>query len=208
VVGDRLYRARGGLEILDISDPAHPRSVGSLAGIRGGCDVAVAGDLAYLAVGRTDDAFKGLVVLDVSDPAAIREVGRQTSHFVANAYGAHRVAVDGTRAYAMEQNAGVQIVDVSDPTRMVEIGFVEVDRWMSGIAIRDGRLFVLGAYRPGSLRVFDVRDPRHIRLAGSHELEGVGPAAIAFLGDRVLAAAGDDGLRVLEPSGPGASTAR
>jgi hypothetical protein len=207
IVGDRLYRARGGLQILDIADPTQPVPAGGLMGVRGGCDVAVRQGLAYLAVGRTDDAFKGLVVLDIADPAAIREVGRQAAHLVPNAYGAHRVEASAGRAYAMEQNAGVQVVDVSDPSRPAEVGFVGVGSWMSGIALRGDRLFVLGAYRPGSLLVYDLRDPRQVRLAGGHQLEALDPQAIEFSGDAILAAAGDDGLRVLEPLAPGADRA-
>ena len=60
----------GGLQVVDISDPASPGIVGSVNPAGSQMDVAVQGDFAYLA---SDDW--GLQVVDVSNPALPVERG-------------------------------------------------------------------------------------------------------------------------------------
>jgi hypothetical protein len=72
VVGNHAYVAGGpsGVAVVDVSDPAAPKLVGSYSANRGFARaVAVLGQHAFVAEGR-----EGLGIADVSNPAAPRPV--------------------------------------------------------------------------------------------------------------------------------------
>ncbi len=63
----------GGLQVIDVSNPANPQRVGGYATNRwgsDGSDVAVSGNYAYVAA-----TLEGLLVIDVSNPANPQRVG-------------------------------------------------------------------------------------------------------------------------------------
>ena len=72
VVGSLVFVAASdhGLRVLDVSDPAHPRALGSLETASGAWEVTVVGTLAYLA-----DVEDGMRVIDVSHPETPAERG-------------------------------------------------------------------------------------------------------------------------------------
>ena len=99
VSGSHAYVAAGdgGLRVVDVSDPAHPREVGSCDTPGEAWGVAVSGSYAYVAAG---DA--GLRIVDVSDPAHPREVGSYDTPG-----SAWDVAVSGSYAYVADRDGGL-----------------------------------------------------------------------------------------------------
>jgi|GEM_PF-2008553 len=146
VHGNRLYVATGGaLSIWDITDPAFPVNLGSLA--LGGAPeaVAVAGNTAFVAAGAG-----GMHVVDVTNPAA--PVLRATVASTA----AEGVDVDGDLAAVALGVSGVNFYDVSVPTAPALLG-----SWSGGEvhAIRiDGDVATL-ADGSGGVVLLDIADP-------------------------------------------------
>jgi len=100
--GDYAYVAKrqAGLGIVDIHDPANPKSVGSYDTSGEASGVAVAGNYAYVAVGEA-----GLLVIDIRDPAYPHWLGRYDTRGEARA-----VAVAGNCAYVADGYGGLQVV--------------------------------------------------------------------------------------------------
>lgn len=132
LAGTRLYVAddAGGLRIVDVSDPSHPREIGRHinaamhARQQAYNGVAIDGTYAYVAVD-----YGGLEVLDVTDPANVRQVGwwnpwnaDDAANVWLNSPGhTNQVAVDaaGHLVYLSAGDSELQVVDVSDPARPV-----------------------------------------------------------------------------------------
>ncbi len=123
----------------------------------------------------------------------LRAVGRIDTYTTAVAAGA------GQRAY-VAQGQRLRVVDLSDPSAPAVLG--ETD-WL-GFYLEDLVLrppYVLAAAGQAGLRVFDVSDPAHIRLAGG--LVGGTPVyALAVQGERAYVAAGRQGLVILDIADP------
>lgn len=116
------HNGPGALEIIDVSDPSHPHSIGFLATPRAALGVDVQDSYAYVAA--TDS---GLRVIDVSRPDAPHEVAA-----LSLPGGARDVVLDGHLAYVAyfhgfeDENTsipdyiddfnGVVTVDITDPT--------------------------------------------------------------------------------------------
>lgn len=111
--GDHAYVAawHGGLQVVDVSNPAAPEIVGQLPLGNDVADVAVRGSLAYLALTKpTYGPYGGFAVVDVSRPQDPRELARLNLP-----YGAYGVFLQGSRAYLF---AGLlTVVDIQDPRR-------------------------------------------------------------------------------------------
>lgn len=137
------------LVIWDISEPPHPRQVGSLLlplPLQAAQDIKVAGDVALVITPKA-----GLRVVDVSEPTAPTEVGfYETSGIVL------AVAVSGHIAYLVEKGKGLRVLDLSKPASPVEVGHLaRANIW--DVAVADGYAY-LAADKAG-LRVIDVSDP-------------------------------------------------
>ena len=146
---DRLYATldKGGLSIIDISDPTQPDEVGyiDLPGYPEHVDIS--GDYACIASGGA-----GLRVVDVSDPERPEEVG-----FVYTDGYAHDVVVKDGKAFVAGAGSGLRIVDVSDPENPYEISGYDTPGFARSLTLRDNTVLMTdGDY---GLRVIDVSDP-------------------------------------------------
>ena len=126
VVGDLAYVVDyySGLRVIDVSDPASPVELGALDTLGSVArDVAVVGDLAYLAIG---DYPNGLRVIDVSNPTVPVEIGALVTSGQAN-----DVKVVGDLAYLAGDFPSLRVIDVSNPTAPVEVGALNTpgDAW-------------------------------------------------------------------------------
>lgn len=117
VTGEHAYLAAGvaGLQIVDVSDPADPKLVGSVGAddLEPAVSVYVSGHLAYVG---TDGS--GLQIIDVSDPADPQIVGSFGEDDELSIIG---VEVHGDTAYA-GGDASFYVLDVSDPADPQEVG--------------------------------------------------------------------------------------
>ena len=228
IVGDLAYVAHPqaqvgdtwvGLEIIDLSDPTSPVSLGSAPW--SAHDVEVAGDLAFTVGGG------GLFIIDVSDATSPITLGRVSTPgpgrdvevignlaYVADGdrglqivdisdlyapvrLGSHEtpdytydVEVVGDRVYMIDRSEGLRIIDVSDPTAPVEIGTSRPLRSGRDVEIVGDLAYVLG---PG-VHVFDVSDPtapRELGIAGP-----CGRSDLEVVGTLVFRAQGTAGLCV------------
>ena len=112
-----------GLHVLDVSDPAAPKLVGSFdkSTPNGLADcffneIALAGDRAYVAVD-----YCGMLVLDVSDPRNLREVAHvnpwNDAPWKDSLGHAIQVEVSGQRVFLSTSKDGVYVYDVQDPAK-------------------------------------------------------------------------------------------
>jgi len=185
--GDHVYLANGSsLHIVDVRDPARPVKVGTYQALGSVAQVAVQGPLAVVGVGRGpgpgNEHEPGLHLLDVRDPRNPVRLGRY-------------------QPWSGDSTAGLT------PYPPVLSG---ID--LSGLLIRivGDRIFAVfdessfpDFYLPSGIRselhVLDIRDPAHpIRLNGSGQLLDHRPTDLAVVGNRIVTASGDLGLRFWE----------
>jgi hypothetical protein len=186
VSGDRVYAAccEAGLQIIDVSNPAAPISVGGCETPDFADGVALSGGYAYMS-----DEGSGLRVIDVSDPSSPTTVG----HWDFDA--AEDVAVSGNYAYVAGNWAGLQVIDVSNPTNPVQVGqYAGPFAWSVAVS---GRY----AYQVGDrLTIIDVSNPAAPVAVGTYQDFVHFPNAIAVSGDRAYVANLDGSLDVLDVS--------
>jgi hypothetical protein len=147
--GDLLLVADlAGLKVFDLADPSAPVQIGAL-NTPGVCwDVAVSGDVAYLA-----DEFAGLAIVDLADPTRPHVLATQPIPGLT--FGVD-VAGDLVACAAMF-GGGLFLVDVSEPAAPVIVGS------NPGVALRDvvltGGIACAISGSPTGLMSFDVSDP-------------------------------------------------
>jgi hypothetical protein len=156
VAGTHVYvtDVYSGLYVIDVSDPADPRIVGSVGtpGLANG--VAVAGSYAYVADGQS-----GLMVIDISNPAAPQIVGEADTPD-----NAHGVAVLGTYAFVADSHSGLQVIDVSDPAAPQIVGGVDTPGIALGVALDGTHAYI--ADDALGLQVIDISIPAAPRIVG------------------------------------------
>jgi hypothetical protein len=136
----------GGLQVVEVSDPAVPTEVGFYDTPGWANDVAVAGGYANIADAPVQDGSQwangGLRVVDVSNPAAPVESGFfETPRF------AEGVAVAGGYAYVADgDGGGLRVVDVSNPAALTEVGFYNTLGWAEGVTVVGSYAFVADYY--------------------------------------------------------------
>lgn len=158
-----LADASNGLLVFDLSDPAQPRQIGTYRPTDGYINrIAAAGTVVYLG-----DRDNGLRVVDVTDPT------RPTETAFLPAPGVTGIAVASDRVFVANSGyagpdrpravGGLHIIDVTDPRRSREIGFLELGGAYEVAAA--------GAYAylrvDNELRIVDVADPANPRIVGS-----------------------------------------
>jgi hypothetical protein len=214
----RLAVARGGqtlvaadmsgyLDLIDTSDPPHPRYVGALP-VDPGVDVqfAAEGDYAYaitIPAAEGDDLpTRELAIFEIADPANLREVGRIpvgiADSFTVNAgyaYLAYRaVRSDDTDSY---EPVRLRTIDVHDPSRPTETSVLTLSdpapsdhpRLLGSTAIAVSGPFAYVASsddRTVKIEVLSMQDPGHPALIATAPttLEGLAQLSIAVSVER------------------------
>ncbi|MCP5525080.1 MAG: hypothetical protein H7A46_26445 [Verrucomicrobiales bacterium] len=162
--------------------------VGSHA-IEGGCNVAISGDHAYVAVcpDEAKERASGLLVLDITDPAHPWQLGAWEGEGDAGGpfWPGTEIHVEGDLAFVPwfwgewpDQTVGLLVFDVSDPAlprlrHQVELGV----SWPC-VAISGEHAYRLDE---GGFEVLDLSDPGNPRRVGSCTVKGWG-ASITVAG--------------------------
>ena len=149
VVGQYAYMVDsfGDLRIVDVTDPAQPRTVG-LADTPGYSNgVYVLGALAFLANG-----FDGLRVVNVANPLAPSEVGAYDTPGIA--YG---VVAVGNFAFVADGSSGLRIINVATPTTPSEAGFYDTPDDARGLDVANNIAYV--ADGDSGLQIINVTNP-------------------------------------------------
>jgi hypothetical protein len=188
---DRAYvTGKGsGFIVLDISDPVVPKIVGTFAA--GGEDVAAEGTLACIVDGR-----ESLHLLDVTSIKSVTIIGHAPT--VRRAWD---VVLDEDLAYvANDLHGGLQIFDLTDPTKPTVIGSVP-----SGDAMHlaMAKPFVYVGDRLFGFRIVDVTEPTHPVVAGSIPIPNIVRGIAVRDG---LAYLGTHGLEIVDVADPEAPT--
>ncbi|MGV8026592.1 MAG: hypothetical protein AB2L18_08550 [Anaerolineaceae bacterium] len=144
-----LYVACGaaGLQILDVSNPASPKLVGSYDTSGYTENVYLKGNNAILA-----DGPSGIQVLDVSNPSA--------PVWVSEAYPlvyTYDVEMSGNTLYAAGGGSGLLVVDLSNVAQPQEKGIISMGGFLYALTISGKRIYSANAW--GGLGVTDITDP-------------------------------------------------
>ncbi|HEX8297945.1 MAG TPA: T9SS type A sorting domain-containing protein [Rubricoccaceae bacterium] len=205
------YPTRGGLLIVDVSNPAAMTLVGQVPG-RSVNEIRVSGTTAFLGAGA-------LRPYNVSNPAA-PVAGTALTITGGSVLG---IAVEGTTAYLAVGNAGLRVVDISNPLVPVVSGTLTFPGgFATRVAVSGGRAYVSvqdGAsgdgVPEGGLYIVDVNAPTAPVLLGRYLVDADGQApdyggqvrsvaisgTTAFVGD-------DNGINVVDVTNPAAPTLR
>jgi formylglycine-generating enzyme required for sulfatase activity len=125
IAGNLVYIAdsTGGLRIIDVTNPSAPEEVSVYDAAGSIRHVLVRDGYVYMTAGNSGhrDAT-GLHILNVSDSEQPTIEG-----FYQTPGNARAIALSGNYAYVSDGWAGVQIIDISDPSQMVEAGHYNRD---------------------------------------------------------------------------------
>jgi hypothetical protein len=112
--------------------------------------------------------------------------------------GARDVVVVGDYAHVADSFAGVQVIDISDPTRPTIVGAVPTFR-ARGIAAAGHHLYVADA--ESGLRVVDIANPTFPSIAGSIDTPG-SAERVRVQGNFAYVADAGAGLQIIDISDP------
>ncbi len=174
----------GGVQVVDLGNPASPRELSRFATPGYTLGIAWLGHHALVACGEA-----GIQVLDLGDPTQPKLVG---SYLVRGAVEA--VTVVGDRVIIADGGEGFLVLDVSDPAKPKRLGLVPGNTQARSIVVAGRFAYVADVTR--GIRVYDIGDPTHPREVGG--TSAVNTYRLAVAGDRLLAAAGVDGLAEFE----------
>jgi hypothetical protein len=158
-------------------------------------DLTVVGGVAYLA----NEA--GLELVSVTDPFHPYHLGYiQLQDYVGAPNGTGSVAVSGTIAYVTASWAGLDIVDVSNPSSPTLIGnYNSGGNIYQDVAIQGNLVYIADG---SGLRILDISDPIHPAPDGYYPLPGGQAKAVAISGTLGVIADGSTGIYVLDVSNP------
>jgi len=202
-------RSGGGLQVVDVSDPGTPQLSATVELEKPAVDVALDGNLAYVATTRT------LHVFDVADPAQPRPVGSLDPENWDAIGPANRLAVASGYAYLATgisaQFPGgcipffgrLLVIDVWTPERPVVVGhYQQTSGFFSNgfvdVAVMGEHVYL--AERVTGLVAVNVANPAVPSEAGRYETGGL-PMDVATSGSRAYLAHGW-GLRAVDLSDP------
>jgi hypothetical protein len=189
VDGSRAILNLLGLEVYDISDPAAPELLHRNWQTEFfAVEVRLIGGIVYAA------GADGLKIHDLADSGILSTLstielpGSGTRFDVAD----HVVAI-------ARREAGVRLIDVSDPASPVEIGSLVTEGEAVDVSLRGTLLYV--ADREAGLLVVDVQDPSLPVVLGSYNL--VETLGLDVRGTIACVTTLDDGLLIFDVSNPG-----
>lgn len=195
----------GGHRILDISDPTNPTEVGFA--IRGSYDQGYSWDVAvqdtFAFVANVEIGLRRVNVAHPEESAPTVGI-QQTVHYTNdNKYRAEVLsrpaAVETARSYAYvaDQNAGLRVVDISDPDTLRIVGTADTPDRALDVSVSGDLAFVADRY--AGVRVIDVSDPFTPREIGFWDPDQ--KAVQVQLGDgRLYVGDQQNGLRTFRPT--------
>ena len=143
-----------GLQIVDVSDPAHPRELGSYTTENRSHNSVVENGLAFLS-----SELYGVQVLDVSNPAAPKKVGR-----IRTKGDVQWVISSAPYIYTAEGARGIAVYDVSDLSAPKAMGHYDTPGFAWGLFLDGTDLYV--ADKSGGVTILDVSDVSNPKRLG------------------------------------------
>ncbi len=190
-VADQKY----GLQIVDVDVPTSPRLLASYPTPTAARAVQVVGGRAYIVTGTGYPPYASqLLLFDVRDTNHLSLQGSYTA--LADAY---RMDVVGDLAYVTDGNAGLQIIDVSNPASPTLRGLYYTSSAID-IQVVDDLAYLaypISYVDPDTrLEIVDVSDPANPIWRGRYQTPGA-TVALQITGDRVYVADRNGGLQIL-----------
>lgn len=184
------------LTLVDISNPAAPKSVGAYTFPEKIWGFRVVGSLVYVAAD-----FFGLGILDVSNPASPTLRGS-----IKTPGQAKNVAVFGTKAAVADHMSGVDFIDASNPAKLVSLGSFYLDGYARDVAASGSLAYAVDA--PTGLYVFDLSKSGPMDAVSTQQ-SATAPGSIvvseaAFQGPKIAILVGGGSLQVYDLSNPAA----
>jgi hypothetical protein len=207
VAGNYAYVGGGGVTVLDISDPHNIRRISDQPqyqekwGIGEIWDLFLAGNRAYAA---TSD---GISIFDISSPGQMVELARDDSMGFTKG-----IAVEGQYAYVNSLGYGLKVIDVTDPTNLLEVGNYPIPGVGWDVKVKDGRVYVSWNYdgllaidlnkRNRGVEIFAIGLRGQLIHQGDYLIKYAEVYGMAIDGRYAYIAAGMKGLRVVDISDP------
>lgn len=189
VNGNYAYIAEGdyGLQIIDISDTAHPKSITVFnTNTRKPIGIAISGNIAYLA------DKNGMQVVDISNPVSPTHLA-----VVDITNNVNDIAIQGNYAYLATASVGLKIIDISFPASPQEISSLFYPGAIQNISVNGDYTYL--ATDTLGLRIVNISSP------SNPQEEGYYPAPNKIKGVMVkdshaYVAMDNAGLRILDIS--------
>jgi hypothetical protein len=160
--GRYAYIVGTALMVVDISNPASPALVKTLALGATLNDLAVSGNYVYL-VG-TDHTIK---IVDISNPAAASLVSSTATGFSGGSLDAFAITVQGRYAFISNYATGnIQVLDVSNPATPTSVTSISTTNPVNQLILQGHLLYAL-EYIGNRFQVFDVTNPASLSNLGS-----------------------------------------
>jgi len=167
------------LDVIDISDPAHPRKQGQNPILLGFVsDLVVRGNWAYATISGV-----GLQVIDISDPSHLLPIGIYRTQGTAM-----HLDIAGDYAYIADGAMGLVILNISNPARPTLAGTYSLRGVITNVMVQNNYAYiswgqcnhpVIDYSSPcGGLRIIDVTNVANPIEVGSYTTYGVGAEAI------------------------------
>jgi len=205
VVGQYAYLTtyRGGLVILDVSDPAAPLFVGKLALPNESWDVKIRGNFAYFASGN------GLIIVNVSDksnPALVSNLNLGGGI-------SQDLVLSGNYAYIALRSDGVRVVDISNPNSPSLVASITdgyfpgylTGSWAYSVDIKGNYLYVADTFQE-KISVFNIYNPASPVLVRTVSVPGAAhpdsPRVFTVVQDVLYVGSGRYGLYVFDITDP------
>lgn len=150
VNGNFAFVAAGstGLQVVNVTDRAHPVLAGSLALPGNANDIKLLGSFAYVAAGSA-----GLHIVDVSNPLSPVRVGTLSTG--ANALD---IAVRGTTVYIAD-GSNLFLVDVTNPAAPTRISSLPLSGTIQGVDVDTQRNLAAVAAGTSGVYIIDISNP-------------------------------------------------
>ncbi|MGF6228623.1 hypothetical protein QFZ27_002578 [Inquilinus ginsengisoli] len=134
----------------------------------------------------------GLRVFDVGNPSQISEIGRYSEDCE---FASDLAVSDDARTVHLRCSSGLHILDVSQPSRPVRIGFYAASQGDRAIALGSGSVFVAA---DGSVEEIDVRNPRRPTLLNRYQLPAEARRLRVMPGRRLFVFTGTGGMQIIK----------
>ena len=178
----------GGLQIIDVSDPAQPQPVASVTTPGAANSVAVYGSYALVA-----DGMAGVQIYNISNPLAPQPYAE-----LSVAGTATDIAVVGTTAYVAAGSGGLSIINLQDMLAPYSMGVCTLPGTAQMVTMIDDVAYV--AAGSGGLQLVDVGNPYDPTVIG--QLATGSARWLSVAGDIVFLAGADGKLLSVDASDP------
>ena len=193
--GNTLFLAEDdmGLQMIDISNPASPSSIGTIHSSGDAVDVVLSadGNTAFLA-----DLYSGLQIIDISNLSSPELISTHSTS--GEAWGV-TLSADGNTVFVADGESGIQIIDVTKLPSPSLIATFNTPGWASDVRLSaDGNTAYVADGASG-LQIVDITDFSSPSLISSLDTEGFANRVdLSVDGNTAFVADWDSGLQIID----------